>query len=70
MLSSGEIARNRLKYLILRDRISCTEEMLEYIIQDATNAISAYIDIDCNKAYADIKQKNNKYILNISVPLL
>lgn len=44
--SSGSIAKDRLKYLILKDRVACTGETLDMIKQDVIKSISNYIDID------------------------
>ncbi|MEF9938791.1 MAG: cell division topological specificity factor MinE [Clostridium sp.] len=44
--NSGEIARNRLKLLLVSDRAGCSPELLEMIRNDFIHAISRYMDID------------------------
>ncbi len=43
---SGTVAKDRLRFLVLSDRVSCTGETLEMIKQDVIRVISDYIDID------------------------
>ena len=71
--SSGAIAKDRLKYLILKDRVSCTDETLDMIKQDVDKTISNYIDIDRYSVRLSLEQdiKNNKSItyINIKAPI-
>ncbi|MDO4300183.1 MAG: cell division topological specificity factor MinE [Clostridia bacterium] len=71
--SSGAIAKDRLKYLILKDRVSCTNETLDMIKQDIVKVISNYIDIDKYNTKLTLEQdiKNNKSIsyINIKIPI-
>lgn len=43
---SREIAKDRLKILLISDRVSCSPEMLEMIKYDITKVISKYMKID------------------------
>lgn len=71
--SPGAIAKDRLKYLILKDRVSCTDETLDMIKQDVIKTISNYIDIDRYSVRLSLEQdiKNNKNItyINIKAPI-
>lgn len=71
--SSGAIAKDRLKYLILKDRVSCTNETLDMIKQDIVKVISNYIDIDKYNTKLTLEQdiKNNKSMsyINIKIPI-
>lgn len=71
--SSGAIAKDRLKYLILKDRVSCTSETLDMIKQDIIKVISNYIDIDKYNIKLAIEQdtKDNKNMscINIRIPI-
>lgn len=71
--SSGAIAKDRLKYLILKDRVSCTTETLDMIKQDIIKVISNYIDIDKNNTKLtleqDIKRNKNISYINIKIPI-
>lgn len=71
--SSGSIAKDRLKYLILKDRVSCTSETLDMIKQDIVKTISNYLDIDKINTRLTLEQdtsknKNVSYI-NIKIPI-
>lgn len=44
--NSGEIAKNRLKFLLVSDRAGCSPEILEMIRNDFVHAISRYLEID------------------------
>lgn len=71
--SSGEIAKDRLKYLILKDRVSCTGETLDMIKQDIIRVISDYIDIDkYNTSLTleqDMTENRASAFINIKVPV-
>lgn len=43
--NSGEIARKRLKLLLVSDRAGCSPELLEMIKNDFIHAVSRYMDI-------------------------
>lgn len=43
---SGNIARNRLKLLLVSDKINCTPEMLDRMKDDMVSVISKYMEID------------------------
>lgn len=44
--NSGEIAKKRLKFLLVADRTGCSPEILEMIRSDFINAVSRYLEID------------------------
>lgn len=44
--SSGDIARDRLKLLLVSDRANCSPELMEQIKNDIIEVISKYMDID------------------------
>ena len=46
--NSGEIARQRLKLLLVSDRAGCSPELLEMIRSDFIHAVSRYIEVDTN----------------------
>lgn len=71
--SSGTIARDRLKYMILKDRVSCTSETLDLIKQDIIRTISDYIDIDKFAVKISLEQEktadSNLTYINIKAPI-
>lgn len=44
--NSGEVAKDRLKLLLVSDRTNCSPEMMEMIKNDIIAVISKYMDID------------------------
>ena len=44
--TSGSIAKDRLKLLLISDRVDCSTEMIEMIKNDMIKVISKYIEID------------------------
>lgn len=47
--NSGEIARQRLKLLLVSDRAGCSPELLEMIRSDFLHAVSRYMEIDAGE---------------------
>ena len=43
---SGDVAKDRLKLLLVSDRANCSPEMMEMIKNDIIQVISKYMDID------------------------
>ena len=46
---SGEIARKRLKLLLVADKTNCSPEFLEMIKDDILQVVSKYMDIDAGE---------------------
>ncbi|MDD3413307.1 MAG: cell division topological specificity factor MinE [Lachnospiraceae bacterium] len=44
--NSGEVAKDRLKLLLVSDRANCSPEMMEMIKNDIIKVITKYMDID------------------------
>ena len=57
--SSGDIAKDRLKILLISDRINCSPHTLDLIKQDLIRSISKYMSIDEENMEIVLK-KNNK----------
>jgi len=57
---SREIAKDRLKILLISDRVNCSPEMMEMIKNDITKVISKYMKIDTNSMVIQISKKGNK----------
>lgn len=74
--SSREVARDRLKILLISDRVNCSPEMMELIKMDIAKVISKYMKIDSANMEIQInaKGKGKKGIktpmLNANVPIL
>ncbi len=65
---SCEIAKDRLKILLISDRVSCSPEMMELIKADIVNVISKYMKIDT--ANMDIQISKSTPALYANIPIL
>ena len=55
---SGNIAKDRLKLLLVSDRTSCSADTMELIKNDIINVISKYMDVDRENIEIQISQSN------------
>lgn len=73
---SNEIAKDRLKILLISDRINCSQEMMELIKQDIAKVISKYMMIDAKSMEIQITKTGSKGrnmknpTLNANIPIL
>lgn len=44
--SSGDVAKDRLKLMLVSDRANCSEELMEQIKNDIIKVISKYMEVD------------------------
>ena len=58
--SSGNIARDRLKILLISDRVNCSPEVMELIKTDIARVLSKYMKIDSENMDIQINTKGNK----------
>ena len=54
--SSGDVAKDRLKLLLISDRANCSPEVMELIKNDIIKVISQYMEIDCENLDIQITQ--------------
>lgn len=57
---SREIARDRLKILLISDRVNCSPEMMEMIKTDIAKVISKYMKIDTQSMEIQISKTDRK----------
>ena len=57
---SKEIAKDRLKILLISDRVNCSPEMMEMIKTDIAKVISKYMKIDTQSMEIQISKKGIK----------
>ena len=67
--TSGEVAKDRLKLLLLSDRANCSPELMEQIKNDIIQVISKYMDIDAQGLDIQITETESE-TGNGSVPAL
>lgn len=58
--SPGEVAKDRLKILLISDRVNCSPEMMELIKNDIAKVISKYMKIDAANMEILINTKRGK----------
>jgi len=58
--SSREVAKDRLKILLISDRVNCSPEMMELIKTDIAKVISKYMKIDSANMEIQINTKGAK----------
>ncbi|MDO4512558.1 MAG: cell division topological specificity factor MinE [Lachnospiraceae bacterium] len=58
--SSKEIAKDRLKILLISDRVNCSQEMMEMIKHDIAQVISKYMKIDTQSMEIQITKTGTK----------
>lgn len=58
--SSKEVAMDRLKILLISDRVNCSPEMMEMIKADIAKVISKYMKIDAKSMEIQICKTGNK----------
>jgi len=67
--SSSNIAKDRLKLVLIHDRANCSTELLEMMKNDILQVISKYMDID-DKSDFDINISQTTTDQNETVPVL
>lgn len=74
--NSCQIAKDRLKILLISDRVNCSPEMMELIKNDIAHVISKYMKIDQSSMDIQITKtniggRNNKMpVLYANIPIL
>ena len=58
---SREVAKDRLKILLISDRVNCSPEILEMIKKDIAEVISRYMKIDTNLSLIHISEPTRPY---------
>lgn len=58
--SSCQVAKDRLKILLISDRVNCSPEMMELIKADIAKVISKYMKIDADHIEVQINTKGSK----------
>lgn len=58
--SSGNVAKDRLKLVLVSDRANCSPELMEQIKNDIINVISKYVEIDAEGLDIKITQTESE----------
>ena len=76
--TSGHIAKDRLKLLLVSDRVSCSPQTIQMLKNDVIKAAGKYIPVDSGKVRvcfqqsppsltATIPLKTDKHVLNVQM---
>jgi len=65
---SCDVAKDRLKILLISDRVNCSPEMMEFIKADIVKVISKYMKIDTDNM--DIQISKSTPALYANIPIL
>lgn len=74
--TSGELAKDRLKILLISDRINCSPEMMDMIKADIAKVISKYMKIDAKSMEIQITKEtlmgrgSKSPILYANIPII
>lgn len=66
--TSRQIAKDRLKILLISDRVNCSPELMELIKNDISKVISKYMKIDT--ANMEIQISKSSPALYANIPIL
>ena len=53
---SGQIARKRMQFVLMHDRVDITPEMMEAVKNDIIKVLSRYMEIDNRSIKVDLQQ--------------
>ena len=73
--NTGTIAKRRLQFVLIADRVGCTPEILEMIKDDMIKAISKYMEIDTSGlemkvTHVEDRESDEKLpVLYVSMPV-
>lgn len=65
--TSRQIAKDRLKILLISDRVNCSAEMMEHIKNDIAKVISKYMKIDTTNMDVQISKTSPALYANIPI---
>lgn len=70
--TSGNIARERLKQLLLNDRMNLSTDLTERIHKDLTRCISRYLEIDEKMITVDFEKdsRTEQTFIKASIPVI
>lgn len=67
--NSSQIARDRLKIVLIHDRASISPEMMQCIKNDIIEVLSRYMEINKNGAEVSLENDSDSVALLASVPI-
>ncbi|MGB9832705.1 MAG: cell division topological specificity factor MinE [Caldisericum exile] len=68
--SASEIAQDRLKFILIQDRLSLSSKEFEMLKEDIIKVLSKYFDIEENEIKINLERTKEKNIFEAIVPLI
>jgi len=68
--SSSDVAKKRLKFALVYDKLEISEEILQKLQSDIVKVVSKYFDIDSEGLELDIRRSNDLSALVVNTPIL
>lgn len=66
---SAVVAKNRLKLVLIHDRVKISPQQMDQLKQDLIEAISKYIEIDKDQLEVSLTRKNKTTSLIVNIPV-
>ena len=66
---SKNIAKDRLKLVLVHDRASMSPEIMEALRKELIQVISKYVDVDKNNIEVELNDHNNQATLVANIPI-
>lgn len=68
--NSKDVAKKRLKFALIYDKLEVSDDMLKNLQQDIVEVISRYFEIDKDALTLDIRQTDDLSALVFNTPIL
>ncbi|SHJ95556.1 cell division topological specificity factor [Anaerobranca californiensis DSM 14826] len=66
---SKEIAKDRLKFVLIHDRSKINPEIISKIKEEMLQVISKYLDVDMESCEINLKNEKRETILEANIPI-
>ena len=66
---SKDVAKDRLKLVLIHDRASLSPTMMENLRKDLVQVISKYLDFDENALDVQMAEQDNMTMLEVNIPV-
>jgi cell division topological specificity factor len=67
--NSSDVARERLRVVLMQDRISLAPQMMEKMKEDLVDVISRYVDVDRNRIEVEWRRTGGEPALVANIPV-
>ena len=67
---SKDIAKSRLKLILVQDRLSISEEVMQSLQSDVTKLLSKYFTLNTDEVEMDLEREDNALALVANIPIL